>query len=131
MANLYTHPLLTYNLGFKIGQTTLPDPTAFNGSEADLDTLGERDANGGLHRNKVAMKHPMQIQWENIPWNAVVLLCQQMTSASFSFTFPDPFSASNTRTITAYAGDRKFSAVRMAGARVEYLASLSVSIIEY
>lgn len=130
MANLYTHPLLTYTLGFTIGQTTLPDPTSFGGNESSLDTLGERDATGDLHRNMVAIKHPMQIQWDNIPWNAIVGLCQLMTGESFSFTFPDPFSASLTRTITAYAGDRKFTAVRMAGSRADYLGSLSVSIIE-
>ena len=128
MANMLEHPLLTYNLGFAIGDTAIPDPTAFSGKESDLDTMGERDATGYLHRNKVATKHPMEISYENIPWNAIVQLCGLMASSQFSFTFPDPFSSSATRTITAYAGDRNFSAVKMFD---EYLGSLKVSLIEY
>lgn len=128
MANMLTHPLLTYNLGFAIGSTTIPDPTSFSGKESDLDTLGERDANGYLHRNKVATKHPMSIEYQNIPWNAIVQLCGLMSSDKFNFTFPDPFSSSQTRTIEAYAGDRDFSAVKMFD---EYMGNLKVSLIEY
>ena len=131
MANMLSHPLLTYQLGFKIGSTTIPDPSAFSGKESDLDTLGERDATGYLHRNKVATKHPMSMEWNNIPWNAIVALCGLMTSAKFTFTFPDPFSSNATRTIDAYAGDRQFSAVKMRGTSSEYIGNLKVSIIEY
>ena len=130
MANMLAHPLLTYQLGFKIGSTNIPDPTSFSGKESDLDTMGERDATGYLHRNKVATKHPVNLEYNNIPWAAIVALCGLMTSAQFSFTFPDPFSSSQTRTITAYAGDRDFSAVYMPDQQ-EWYGNLKVSIIEY
>lgn len=130
MADMLAHPLLTYKLGFKIGSTNIPDPTSFSGKESDLDTMGERDATGYLHRNKVATKHPVNLEYNNIPWAAIVALCGLMTSAQFQFTFPDPFSANQTRTITAYAGDRDFSAVFMPHQQ-EWYGNLKVSIIEY
>ena len=131
MANMYEHPLLSYGLGFKIGDTTIPDPSSFSGSESDVDTLGERDANGYLHRNKVATKHPMSLEYSNIPWNAIVQLCQLMTSDKFQFTFPDPFGQNATRQIDAYAGNRQFTAVKMTGTKGEYLGTIKVNIIEY
>ena len=54
MANAYNHPTLTYKLGFSIDGTNIPDPSGFGGKESDLDTLGERDMLGDLHRNMVA-----------------------------------------------------------------------------
>ena len=120
----------SYSMEFAVNGKPIPNPSAFSGAESDLDTMGERDATGYLHRNKVATKYPLKLEYSNIPWNALVAICQLMTNESFEFTFPDPFSTNATRTITAYAGDRKFSAVQMSNTRAEYVANLKVSIIE-
>lgn len=129
MANAYTHPTLTYNLGFMIGSTNIPDPTKFSGKESDLDTLGERDMNGYLHRDMVATKHPISVEYENIPWGAIRAI-GSLIEEQFSFTYPCPFSSTGTRTITAYAGDREFGAVHMP-TDGEWIGSLKFSIIEY
>lgn len=121
---------MSTSLGFKINGTSIYNPTSFSGKESDLDTMGERDANGYLHRNRVATKHPMSLEYKNVPWWSIVDLCQLMTRDKFSFTFPDPFSDSRTRTIEAYAGDRDFSAVWMPETG-EWIGNLKVSIIEY
>lgn len=121
---------LTYSLGFKINGTAIPDPVSFSGKESDLDTMGERDATGYLHRNRVATKHPMSIEYKNLPWDTITSLCRLMMNDKFSFTFPDPFSTSATRTIEAYAGNRDFSAVWMP-ANGGWVGNLKVSIIEY
>lgn len=123
-------PYLTYTMGFKIGNTGIPDPASFTGKESDLDTSGERDSTGYLHRNRVATKHPLSIEYKNIPWSAIVELCGMMMNSKFSFTFPNPFSGGQTMTIQAYAGDREFSAVWSPENGI-WLGDLKVSIIEY
>ena len=129
MANAYNHPTLTYKLGFSIDGTNIPDPSGFGGKESDLDTLGERDMLGDLHRNMVATKHPVDITYNNIPFAAIRAI-GALISEQFAFTYPDPFSETGTRTITAYAGDRNFDAVWMPEDG-EYYGNLKFSIIEY
>lgn len=124
------YPYLKYSMGFMIDNIPIPDPSAFSGKESDLDTMGERDANGYLHRNRVATKHPMSIEYNNLPWGVITRICQLMMSEKFSFVFPNPFTTTGHTAIDAYAGDRDFSAV-WAPQNQEWVGSLKVSIIEY
>jgi hypothetical protein len=128
--SLANYPLLTFTMGFKVGNTDLPDPSAFSGKESDLDTMGERDATGFLHRNKVATKHPLSMSYNNIPWGAIREICALLTNASFQFTFPNPFSAGGTQTITADVGDRDFEAV-WSPEDGDWIGNLKFSGIEY
>jgi len=121
---------LTYTLGFTVDDTPIPDPSSFSGKESDLDTMGERDATGYLHRNRVATKHPMSIEYKALNWDKITEICQLLMSDRFQFTFPDPFSTDGHRTITAYAGDRDFTAVWMPEGG-DWIGDLKVSIIEY
>lgn len=130
MALASTCPYLTYTMGFKIGNDDIPDPSSFSGKESDLDTSGERDATGYLHRNRVSTKHPLSIEYKNIPWDVITELCAMMMSDKFSFTFPNPFAAGGTMTIQAYAGDRDFTAVWSPENGI-WIGDLKVSIIEY
>ena len=123
-------PYLTFEMGFMIGSTAIPDPNSFTGKESDLDTMGERDATGYLHRNKVATKHPISLEWKSLPWGVIKEMCALMTSAKFSFTFPNPFSSAGTQTIDAYVGDRDFTAV-WSPTEGEWIGDLKVSFIEY
>lgn len=125
-----TCPYLTHTMGFRIGDVSIPDPASFSGKESDLDTMGERDANGYLHRNRVATKHPLSIEYKNIPWSVIVEMCELLLSDRFQFTFPNPFSTGGEMTITAYAGDRDFSAVWSPEDGI-WIGNLKVSIIEY
>lgn len=124
------YPYLTYKMGFLVGQLPIPDPSAFSGKESDLDTMGERDANGYLHRNRVATKHPLSIEYKNIPWGVITQICKMLMADKFSFTFPDPFSETGMSTIEAYAGDRDFTAV-WSPVDSDWIGNLKVSIIEY
>lgn len=124
------YPTLSYSMGFMVDKTPIPDPCSFTGKESDLDTMGERDARGYLHRNRVATKHPLSIEYKNIPWGAITRICQLLTKDKFVFVFPDPFSNSGHSSIDAYAGDRSFTAVWSPGDQ-EWIGNLSVGIIEY
>lgn len=126
---------LSHKMGFEIYDPVrvvamnVPDPTSFSGKESDLDTMGERDATGYLHRNRVATKHPFQLEWQNITWEVIRDMCDMMSADKFQFTYPDPFSYGK-KTIDAYAGDREFTAV-WSPENGDWIGTLKVSIIEY
>lgn len=117
-----------YDMGFKIGNTAIPDPYKFTGAVSALDTLGKRDATGTLHRNMVATKHPLKIEYQNIEWSKIQEICALMTGESFSFTYNDP--SVGLQTITAYVGDREWEAVRTVWNK-PYIGNLKFSVIEY
>lgn len=121
--------LFRYEMGFKVGDVPIPDPAVFTGSESDLDTMGERDANGYLHRNMVATKHPIKIEYKNIPWAMIVKICGLVRDEKIEFTFPDPFT-NGKRTIEAYVGDREFECVWAPADKI-WLGNLKISFIEY
>lgn len=132
--NLYTD----YKLGFKVNGTAIPDPTSWSGQISDLDTMGERDQTGLLHRNRVAVKEPMKFNWTNITWDEANTIISLTSAAKFSFTFKS--LGSNTfKTISAYRGgdvnytvnqcfDGDFS---NATGAFNCLVTLDISIIEY
>lgn len=124
------YPALRYEMGFKVDGVAIPDPAVFTGAESDLDALGERDATGYLHRDMVATKHPLKLEYNNIPWALVIDICTQFRGKdAFEFTYPDPFR-DDTSTMTAYVGDREFEAV-WAPADRTWIGNLKFSIIEY
>lgn len=130
LSNATDYPPLKYEMGFAINGTPIPDPMVFTGAESDLDTMGDRDATGYLHRNMVATKHPLKIEYNNVPWALVIQICTMIRgNAQIQFTFPDPFR-NGTSTITAYAGDREFECVWAAQTRT-WIGNLKFSVIEY
>ena len=120
---------LRYTMGFKIGNTAIPDPYGFSGAESELDTLNDRDAAGGLHYSKVATKHPLKMEYRNIPWSTILTIGALLASDKFQFTYPSPFTGT-TSTIYAHAKDRNFDAV-WTPQNKDWLGNLSFSIEEY
>ena len=121
---------MNYSMGFKINGTAIPNPSSFSGKESDLDTMGERDANGYLHRNRVATKHPLNLEYKNITWDTIQTIGSLLTNDKFTFTFPNPFSSSATDTIDAYVGDRDFDTVWSPEVG-DWIGNLKFSVIEY
>jgi len=123
------YPELRYVMGFKVENTAIPDPSVFTGAESDLDTMGERDATGYLHRNKVATKHPLKLEYHNIPWNTIMAIASLLRQCKFQFTYPSPFSG-QMETMDAYVGDRDFEAVWSPELKA-WIGTLKFSVIEY
>lgn len=119
---------LNYSMGFAVGSTPIPDPSAFTGAVSDLDTMGKRDATGYLHRNMVATKHPLKLKYQNIPWSMIQTICGLMASPKFQFTYPDP--ARGLSTVYAYVGDREWEVVSDIEGQ-EPIGNLNFSVIEY
>ena len=126
---LQEFPQPKYGMGFAINGLAIPDPTGFSGAESDLDTMGERDATGYLHRNKVATNYPLKLEYSNVPWEWIMDLCPMLRHDKFQFTFPDPFNGGHS-TIDAYVGDRDFEAVWAPEGGI-YIGTLKFSVIEY
>jgi len=123
-----SYPALSYSMGFKIDGSPIPDPMGFSGAVSDLDSMGERDATGLLHRDRVATKHPLKLEYKNISWDLVKCICGKMRGDSFSFTYDDPVDG--VITITAYVGDREWEDVWSPEDGI-WLAHLKFSVIEY
>ena len=126
---LREYPEPKYGMGFCVDGIPIPDPSVFTGAESDLDTMGERDATGYLHRNKVATKHPLKLEYHNISWNLIMDICPLLRKAKFSFTYPSPFEG-GFQTIDAYVGDRDFECV-WAPENAVGIGNLKFSVIEY
>lgn len=118
-----------YGMGFSVDGIPIPDPSVFTGAESDLDTMGERDATGYLHRNKVATKYPLKLEYSNISWDTIMEICPLLRKAKFRFTFPSPFLG-GFQTIDAYVGDRDFECVWKPYGSVG-VGNLKFSVIEY
>lgn len=122
-------PQVHYDMGFSIDAIQIPDPSVFTGAESDLDTMGERDATGYLHRNRVATKYPLKIEYHNLSWNVIMDICPLLRKDKFQFTFPDPFNGGYS-TIDAYVGDREFECVWKPSNHVG-IGNLKFSVIQY
>lgn len=127
---LQDYPQLKYSMGFSVDGTPIPDPMEFSCNESDLDTMGERDATGYLHRNMVASKWNMKIGWASIPWQVMTDIGKLVRGPKFSFTFPNPFADGGKETIEAYAGDRA-STDKWSPENGIWLGDISFSVIQY
>lgn len=117
-----------YNMGFKINNTPIPDPSVFTGRDSALDSEGGRDMNGLLHRKMVATKHPTKIEYNNMDWEMMQTVMGLMLDESFQFTYPDPRTGPTT--IKAYCGDREWECV-MADDNKGWIGTLKFSCIEF
>lgn len=120
---------MNYKMGFAVNGTAIPDPSKFSGAESALDTSGERDATGMLHRAMVATKHPLKIEWNLLEWSMIQRILGLVRGESFQFTYPDP--ANGLTTIKAYAGDRAWEATLYNPDTGAYHGPLSFSVIEF
>lgn len=124
-----SYPGFRYDMGFQVNGTPIPDPNKFTGAVSDLDTMGKRDANGLLHRKRVATKHPLKFEYTNIPYTMMQTICNLISSDAFQFTYYDP-AVGATRTMKAYTGDRNWEVVKAVWNQTA-LVTLKFSIIEY
>lgn len=129
VTGLQEYPPLRYTMGFCIEKVPIPDPAVFTGAESDLDTMGERDATGYLHRNMVATKHPLKMEYHNIPWDLIMDLGKLLRKDKFKFSYPSPFTG-EIETMDAYVGDRDFESVWNPVNGI-WIGNLKFSVIEY
>lgn len=95
-----------YDMGFKVGDTNIPDPSKFTYQVGDLDTSGSRDATGLLHRAYVATKINYELSWNSLDWEMLQIILAAVNTPKFTFTGIDPRTFNTTYTGEYYVGDR-------------------------
>lgn len=121
-----------YSMGFAANGRPLPDPAGFSVEVADLDASGERDITGNLHREKVAQKVSLEMQYRNIDWNMAREILSAVNPEQYSFTYQDPRTG-GMQSGSFYTGNRKCNAVWMPAGRspAGWYADVTFSVIEY
>lgn len=99
---------MNYNdvMGFVVNGFRLPDPSDFTYQVGDLDTSGNRDATGLLHRAYVATKINFELSWNSLEWEKLQQILAAVNTPKFTLTAPDPRSFLDTYTGDYYVGDR-------------------------
>ena len=95
-----------YAMGFKVGNTNIPDPSKLGYQVGDLDTSGSRDATGLLHRAYVATKINYELTWNSLDWQMLQTILAAVNHPKFQFTAIDPRTFNTTYTGNYYVGDR-------------------------
>lgn len=126
--------LLTYNynLGLRVDNTDIPDPSEWNYQVGDLDTSGSRDATGLLHRAYVATKINYEFSWKGLEWEMLQTILAAVNTPKFTLIAPDPRTFDTTYTGQYYVGDRTGKAYYYDTDRQEKaLFNLKLKFIEY
>ena len=95
-----------YDMGFKVDDTDIPDPSKMTYQVGDLDTSGSRDATGLLHRAYVATKINYELSWNSLDWSMLQTILGAVNTPSFTFRAIDPRTFNTMYTGTYYVGDR-------------------------
>ena len=118
------------NLGFKIDNTAIPDPSEFKYTAASVDVSAERNTNGLLVRDMVAIKHNVGLKWDSLDWSTITSILGLVQGESFELKFPSP-ETGTIYTGTYYVGDREVDAILLAGNQADWFGSLSFNLIEF
>ena len=95
-----------YNMGILVNNVAIPDPSKWTYQVGDLDTSGNRDATGLLHRAYVATKINYEFSWSGLDWEMLQTIVHAVQNPQFSLTAPDPRTFDTTYTGNYYVGDR-------------------------
>ena len=93
----------------------------------DLDGETNRNANGDLIRDRIAVKRKLNLEWGPLTQSEISTLLSAVSSVFFTVTFPDPMSGVVTKTM--YVGDRTAPAYSFINGEVKW-QGLKMNFIE-
>jgi hypothetical protein len=113
----------------QINGVDMPTPSTFSIALSDLDSDStKRNEQGILQRDRIRQGiYKLSCNWNALSQADASLLLHAVSSASFSVTYPDPLSGTNT--ITAYVGDRTPDMVSYQNGQPRW--TISFDLIEY
>ncbi len=89
----------------KVNGVDISTPKTFEVVIQDLDgEQSSRDQSGNMHRDRVAVKRKLQLEWPPLTQNEISTLLTAVSGVFFSVTYPDPQAGTVTKTM--YVGDR-------------------------
>lgn len=87
-----------------INGVAIATPKTYEATVTDLDGESNRNADGELIRDRIAVKRKLNLEWGPLTQSEIQTLLSAVSSVFFMVTFPDPMSGVVTKTM--YVGDR-------------------------
>ena len=110
-----------------INGVDIATPKVFEVAVSDLDGESNRNANGELIRDRIAVKRKINLEWGPLTQSEIQTLLNAVSSVFFTVTFPDPMSGVITKTM--YVGDRTSPAYQYVNGAVKW-QGLKMNFIE-
>ncbi|WP_289128098.1 DUF6711 family protein [uncultured Clostridium sp.] len=88
----------------KINGVAIATPKTFEVTVSDLDGESERNANGQLIRDRIAVKRKINLEWSPLTQAESSKLLNAVSDVFFTVEFPDPQLGIISKTM--YVGDR-------------------------
>lgn len=102
-------------------------PKTYEVTVQDLDGDTNRNANGGLIRDRIAVKRKLSLEWGLLTQKEIAPILNAVSGVFFTVTFPDPQLGMITKTM--YVGDRTSPAYTWVDGKVKW-SGLKMNFIE-
>lgn len=87
-----------------INGVKIATPKTYEATVSDIDGETNRNANGDLVRDRIAVKRKLNLEWGPLSQSEISTLLNAVSSVFFTVTFPDSQLGMVTKTM--YVGDR-------------------------
>ena len=111
----------------KINGVVITTPKSFEVSISDLDGESNRNANGQMVRDRIAIKRKINLEWQPLSQSEMSTLLSAVSSVFFTVEFPDPQLGMITKTM--YVGDRTAPAYQYTNGEAKW-SGLKMNFIE-
>ncbi|WP_099335799.1 DUF6711 family protein [Clostridium cadaveris] len=111
----------------KINNTEIATPKVYEVTVQDLDGETNRNANGDMIRDRIAVKRKINLEWPPLSQSEISTLLTAVSGVFFTVTFPDPQDGLITKTM--YVGDRTSPAYQFKNGEVKW-SGLKMNFIE-
>lgn len=111
----------------KINNMAIATPKTYEVTVQDLDGETNRNANGDMIRDRIAVKRKINLEWAPLSQSEISTLLTAVSGVFFTVTFPDPQDGLITKTM--YVGDRTSPAYQFKNGEVKW-SGLKMNFIE-
>lgn len=111
----------------KINGVAIATPKVYEVTVQDLDGETNRNANGDMIRDRIAVKRKLNLEWQPLSQSEISTLLTAVSGVFFTVTFPDPQDGLITKTM--YVGDRTSPAYQFKNGEVKW-SGLKMNFIE-
>lgn len=111
----------------KINGVAIATPKVYEVTVQDLDGETNRNANGDMIRDRIAVKRKINLEWPPLSQSEISTLLTAVSGVFFTVTFPDPQDGLITKTM--YVGDRTSPAYQFKNGEVKW-SGLKMNFIE-
>lgn len=111
----------------KVNGVAIATPKTYEVIVQDFDGESNRNANGNLVRDRIAVKRKLNLEWGPLTQSEIETLLNAVSSVFFTVTYPDPQLGVVTKTM--YVGDRNSPAYSCINGVVKW-SGLKMNFIE-